>query len=225
MSQGSESMQDTARKVETHFNKSYKAFDAFYDHKKGLVSRIIDGIFRRSMRMRFEKVMTAAAPYENRAVLDVGCGTGRYSLALAMKGIRNALGIDFAGNMIAEANARARQFNVHHICRFVKADFMEMNIEETYDHVFAMGVLDYIRQPVPFVKKMVEVAKKSVMISFPSRGGVIQWARKQLFRRIKKCPVYFYRDADVHDIARQAGARRFTVEKLARDYFLTIYTQ
>lgn len=214
-------MEKKSKKVESHFHKTYKEFDSFYGEKKGTLSKIIDGIFRRSMRLRFEKVISDTAPYENKSVLDVGCGTGRYCITLALKGVKKSAGIDFAENMLKEARNRAENAKVEHICRFVRADFLGMNIEETFDHVFAMGVLDYIETPVPFVKKMVHAAAKSVMISFPSAKGVIQWLRKHYFRKIKKCPVFLYSKTDVRQIALQTG-HTFSIKKLAKDYFLTI---
>lgn len=216
-------MMETAQKVESHFNKEYKVFDAYYAGKKGLISKWIDKFFRRSMQMRFKKVMEEVAPYEDTTVFDVGCGTGRYSLVLALKGIKKALGIDFAQNMIDEAHHLARQLKVDHLCQFVNADFMKMKVDETFDHVFAMGVFDYIAHPVPFVKKMVQCANKKVMISFPTSGGIIQRLRKFKFEKIKKCPVFFYSEEEVKQIAWQAGAKQFTIEKMAKDYFLTIY--
>jgi 2-polyprenyl-3-methyl-5-hydroxy-6-metoxy-1,4-benzoquinol methylase len=212
-----------AEPVEKHFDREYRQFDSFYREKKGIFSRIIDKIFRRSMQLRFEKVIKEVAPYEDADVFDVGCGTGRYSLVLALKGIKKALGIDFAQNMIDEANRLARQFKVDHICQFLKADFMQMNIDETFTHVFAMGVFDYIADPVPFVKKMVQSAKTKVMVSFPVPGGIIQGLRKFKFEKLKKCPVFFYSKEEVKQIARQAGAGRFTIDKMAKDYFLTIF--
>ena len=215
-------MMETSQKVESHFNKEYKTFDAYYAGKRDFISKWIDKLFRRSMQLRFEKVIAEVVPYEDTTVFDVGCGTGRYSMALALKGIKKALGIDFAQNMIDEANHLARQLKVDHICHFVKADFMQMNIDEAFDHVFAMGVFDYIADPVPFVKKMVQCAKRKVMVSLPISGGIIQWLRKLKFEKIKKCPVFFYSEEDVKQIAQQASAKHFTIEKIAKDYFLTI---
>ncbi|UCC39018.1 MAG: class I SAM-dependent methyltransferase [Candidatus Aminicenantes bacterium] len=217
-------MTQVSKKVESHFDRKYREFDAFYREKKGFFSRMIDAVFRRSMQLRFEKVIAGAAPYKKRSVLDVGCGTGRYSVALALKGIKRALGIDFASNMIDAANDLARHLNVHHICQFMKADFMAIDFAETFDHVFAMGVLDYVEHPVPLVRKMVDLAERSVMISFPSKKGIVQRFRKQLFRKVKKCPVFFYSNEDVRQIAHQGGAKKFTIDILAKDYFLTIYS-
>jgi 2-polyprenyl-3-methyl-5-hydroxy-6-metoxy-1,4-benzoquinol methylase len=216
-------MTQTAEQVETHFDRKSKEFDAFYSEKKGYIPRIIDHIFRRSMRLRYEKVIAGAAPYQGKTVLDVGCGAGRYCIALALKGVDHASGIDFADSMIEAAGELARKLGVRQTCKFIKAGFMETEFDQPFDHVFAMGVLDYIDQPAAFVKKMKDAAAKSVMISFPVKGGFIQWCRKKQFNIIKKCPVFFYSREDIEQIARQAGAEKFTIDKLAKDYFLTIY--
>jgi hypothetical protein len=70
---------------------------------------------------------------------------------------------------------------------------------------------------------MTEAAKKSVMISFPVPGGIIQRLRKFKFEKIQECPVFFYSKNDVERIAQQVGAQHFTIDKLAKDYFLTIF--
>jgi ubiquinone/menaquinone biosynthesis C-methylase UbiE len=213
---------DRRRQVEQHFDREYRQFDSFYEEKKGFLPKVIDKIFRRSMQLRYKKVIEEVAPYRDATIFDVGCGTGRYSIALALKGIKKALGIDFAQNMIDEANHLAVQYEVDHIGRFVKANFMQMNIEETFDHVFAMGVFDYIENPVPFLKKMIQCANKKVMISLPLSGGIIQKLRKFKFEKIKKCPIFFYSQEDVRRIAQEAGVKAFTIEKISKDYFLSI---
>ncbi len=214
---------EPANQVETHFSKTYKTFDSFYDEKKGVLARLIDRLFRRSMQLRFEKVMAGVAPYPNKTVLDVGCGAGRYAVALARQGIATVLGIDFAENMILEARQLARQYQVDHIASFARADFMQLAVAEPFHHVYAMGVMDYVADPVPFMEKMIRSATSSVMISFPSAGGFIQWCRKHYFFRIKKCPVYFYSRFFIEQLACQAGANHVTVHKLAKDYFLEIH--
>ncbi len=215
-------MNNTSKKVETHFHRKYKEFDNFYQQKKGFVSRCIDHIFRRSMRMRFQKVINAVSPYEGKSILDVGCGAGRYIFPLARLGIQKALGVDFAENMIEAAKHQAREIKLEHICSFQQLDFIQLDETQTFDHVFAMGVLDYIENPSEFVAKMVRLSRNSVMISFPSSGGIVQFFRKLLFKYKKKCPLYFYTQADVRQLAQKAGGKSFTIDRMAKDFFLTI---
>jgi ubiquinone/menaquinone biosynthesis C-methylase UbiE len=209
-----------AGQVRDYFHRAARRFDSFYEPGRSRWRRVTDALFRRSMRLRFARTLAAVAPGET--ALDVGCGAGRYALALGQMGAREVRGVDFAANMIDTAVARALELGLADRCRFERADFAAMELAETFDHVFAMGVLDYVDQPEPFVAKMVKAAKRSVMVSFPGRGGFVQWCRKQIFRRIKHCPIHFYSMADVRRIAGVAGGGDIVVEKLAKDYFLTI---
>jgi 2-polyprenyl-3-methyl-5-hydroxy-6-metoxy-1,4-benzoquinol methylase len=212
-------MTEVSKQVEAHFHKTYKGFDSYYE-KKNIFSRFIDEAFRKSMRLRFERVIEGVAPYEGKTVLDVGCGAGRFCFVLASKGIRESLGIDFARNMISEAERMARESCLEDVCRFKCGDFMKEEIHGTFSHVFAVGVMDYIDKPLPFIKKMKELATESVMVSFPSKGGIVQFFRKLIFRWIKKCPVFFYSRKDIVGIVEGLGIKEYTIDKLAKDYFL-----
>lgn len=220
-----EPVANAATGVETHFNRKYREFDSFYDEKKSFGARMIDRFFRRSMRLRFERVVAGVAPYENKTVLDVGCGAGRYALVLAGLGIKKVVGIDFAENMILAAQQMAKQSKLEKITEFKRLDFMQLPILEPFDHVYAMGVMDYIATPAPFMEKMVRSAAVSVMLSFPSAGGFIQWCRKHYFFKIKKCPVYFYTSERINQLLTEIGVSRYTLSRLAKDYFLEIHLQ
>lgn len=72
--------------------------------------------------------------------LDVGCGGGRYTLALARKG-HAVTGLDFAPQMIAAARENARRLKVSPV-RFLQADWegldlREAGLEKAFDLVFA----------------------------------------------------------------------------------------
>ena len=211
-----------ANQVMAHFHKTSKSFDAIYEGNKSVVGRIINRLFRHSIALRFGRVVQEVSQDKDATVLDVGCGAGRYAIALAAAGVGKIRGVDFAENMILEAIRRSKEMGLAHMCEFRQIDFSKMPEADTYDYVYAMGVLDYVSDPLSFVAKMHALSRKKTMISFPRRGGFVQWMRKQVFRWIKKCPVYFYTEQDVRNLAEKVGATRFSVELLAKDYFLIL---
>jgi 2-polyprenyl-3-methyl-5-hydroxy-6-metoxy-1,4-benzoquinol methylase len=80
------------------------------------------------------------------AVLDVGCGIGRWSRRLASRGAR-VTGIDLSPTMVAEARARATQEGVGERCRFLVADLAELELRTRYDLVLCVTVLQHILDP------------------------------------------------------------------------------
>ncbi len=91
-----------------HFFDGYADdFDALYGTRQSLFHKLLNPIFRASMRERFEKTILNCQPIEEKTVLDIGCGPGHYSLALAEQGARKVVGLDFAEAMIERAKAKA----------------------------------------------------------------------------------------------------------------------
>jgi SAM-dependent methyltransferase len=72
------------------------------------------------------------------AVLELGAGTGRVSLALAERGL-GVLGIDLAPTMLAQAEVKLAQApaEVRQRVRFRRGDMAALNLGETFDAVIA----------------------------------------------------------------------------------------
>lgn len=87
-------------------------------------------------------------------ILDVGCGTGRYSKLLAKKGA-NVIGVDFSRNMLKIAKRKVR-----------KAEFKQSDItkrfpfkDKTFDKIICSLVLSHIKNINPVLKEMKRVLK------------------------------------------------------------------
>ena len=64
-------------------------------------------------------------------ILDVGCGTGRHAINLAIKGYRNIIGVDLSPSMIGAANKAAKEKNVQ--VDFRVCDARELPFENEFD--------------------------------------------------------------------------------------------
>ncbi len=76
-------------------------------------------------------------------VLDVGCGVGRWSLQLALRGAL-VTGIDLSPTMIDEAARRAEIRGIAGRCRFLVQDLAALEAGETFDLVLGVTVLQHI---------------------------------------------------------------------------------
>ena len=68
-------------------------------------------------------------------VLDVGCGTGRHSVALAQRGC-HVTGVDVSGGMLAQARERARAASVS--VEWVHADAAKFSRPSSFDAVLCL---------------------------------------------------------------------------------------
>jgi len=87
-------------KVRTHFDETAGEFDSIYTGEKGAVGRWLDRVLRWDMYERFRRTV-AECGEPGLEVLDIGCGSGRFSVAVAKAGAARVVGLDFADGMLA----------------------------------------------------------------------------------------------------------------------------
>lgn len=180
---------EQSAKVQTYFQRQARQFDRLYQQEAHL-PRLFNSWIRRPFYRRFELTMAACGDVTGKRILDVGCGSGRYALALAERGAE-VLGIDFSSNMLALAHELAEKCGVAARCRFVHADFLEYDLDETFEISLAIGFFDYIPGPLVFLEKLRLLTKEKVIVTFPRPGG---WRalQRRLRYRLKGCPIYFH---------------------------------
>jgi SAM-dependent methyltransferase len=171
------------------------------------------------MKVRFIKTMEACQPMAGADVLDIGCGPGHYSVALARMGAGSVLGVDFADGMLGIARERARREGVEAVCRFEKADFFASSFQQTFDYVVVMGFMDYVEDARAAVKRVMELTRKRAVISFPVAGGFLAWQRKLRYRF--RCPLYLYEREQVQQLFGGMPDVDVEVIQIHRDYFVT----
>jgi 2-polyprenyl-3-methyl-5-hydroxy-6-metoxy-1,4-benzoquinol methylase len=76
-------------------------------------------------------------------ILEVGCGVGRWGRRMARRGAR-VTGIDLAPQMIEEARRRAERDGVAGLCRFLVADLAALALEERFERILGVTVLQHI---------------------------------------------------------------------------------
>jgi len=201
------------------FDRYAVGFDAIYGNKNQTVERIVNRLFRRAMLVRYEKTLLGCQPVEGRSVIDVGCGPGHYSVALAHAGAAKVLGLDFAPGMLNLARASAEQHGVTQRCSFVLGDFLTYPIAERFDYVIVMGFMDYVREPRRVVDRVLDIVRTRAFFSFPKEGGPLAWQRKLRYRN--RCDLFLYYEDQIRDLMAATGAP-FTIEPIGRDFFVTL---
>lgn len=205
--------------VRSYFNREAERFDAIYENRKPLVSRLVDRAFRSVVVERFHLICNLAPMPCPWTVLDVGCGSGRYALALAAAGARRVVGVDVAASMIDLASRQAAAAGLGDRCEFHTAPFLEFATQERFDVVVATGYMDYLEDPLPHLAAMVARCKGRLFVSVPKRLEYRVPIRKARFA-IERGYVRFYGKREFQALATAAGVApdRVSMIDLGRDW-------
>jgi 2-polyprenyl-3-methyl-5-hydroxy-6-metoxy-1,4-benzoquinol methylase len=207
-------------RTQTFFHQYANDFDAIYGNQNGMVDSVINKLFRKSMRLRYEKSIEGCEPVQGKSVLDIGCGPGHYSITLAQRGASRVVGIDFAEGMLKLATEHARQVGVGERCTFMVADFYKYAPQEIFDYVIVMGFMDYMPDPEKVVEKVLSLTRRKAFFSFPVSGGILGWQRKKRYE--KRCDLFLYDKEQLAKMFAKFPGVKATIEPISRDFFVTL---
>jgi 2-polyprenyl-3-methyl-5-hydroxy-6-metoxy-1,4-benzoquinol methylase len=207
-------------RTQAFFHQYANDFDAIYGNQNGPFNSIINRLFRKSMRLRFEKSIAGCNPIEGKSVLDVGCGPGHYSITLAERGAARIVGIDFAEGMLQLATEHAKKVGVGERCKFMVADFYTYSSQQLFDYVIVMGFMDYMPDAEKVVAKVLSLTSDKAFFSFPVAGGLLGWQRAMRYK--KRCDLFLYTEEQLRQIFSRFPEATATIEPASRDYFVTL---
>jgi len=129
-----------------------QAYDAKRFSRGG---RLID---RREKRA----VLEALTPIEDRRVLEIACGTGRFTVMLAERGA-DIVGLDISSAMLAQGREKAQAAGVTDRIEFLRGDAARLPFpDDHFDTVFAMRFFHLADTPAKFLAEMCRVSKEQV---------------------------------------------------------------
>ncbi|HET7746017.1 MAG TPA: methyltransferase domain-containing protein [Vicinamibacteria bacterium] len=213
---------NTLDTVRSYFDRAARRFDAIYeDEKKPLSQRVVDRVFRAVVLERFHLITNLAPLPGEWSVLDVGCGPGRYAIALARAGAR-VTGVDVSPQMIGMARAESEKAGLADRCQFVTSAFAEFappQATKAYDVSVATGYFDYLAEPEADLRKMLALTRVRAFATFPKRWEVRVPVRRLRFA-LAGGFVRFYAREEVTALFAAAGlpADRLSLVDLGRDY-------
>lgn len=200
-----------------YWNRAAESFEKIYSHKNSRFSHFLDKVFRKDMFERFVFTIQHCEPIEKRIFLDVGCGSGQYSIELAKRGAAKVIGIDIAENMLQLSRQFAAREKVRNQCTFLHTDLIAYNPDSVFDITLGIGLFDYIHNPLPVLNKMNEVTKGKIIVSFPRF-----WTWRAPIRKVrlllKGCSVHFYTKSKIAELMKAAGFESYIVNKVGKLY-------
>jgi predicted RNA methylase len=207
--------EQTADEVQRYWNEIAPDFDAIYTGEKSGVARALDYIFRRDMQQRFEWAIEKGGDIAGKTACDIGCGTGRLAVEYASRGATRVVGIDVAPNMLDLARRVVEDAGIEDRCEFVEADVLDWSPGETFDITLAIGLWDYIPDPVPRLRAIRQITDDRFLSTWPR-----YWTWRHPVRKARLalagCPVFFFRRGDVERHFADAGFRVESIDVVGK---------
>jgi 2-polyprenyl-3-methyl-5-hydroxy-6-metoxy-1,4-benzoquinol methylase len=206
-------------KVKVHFDKVADEFDNIYENRGPIFTKIINKLFRKAMYERVPITVQESRPLQDKTVLDIGCGSGRVGFLLAKEGAR-VIGIDYARSMIELAKKYQQQLKVVNNVEFICSDFMnDFPEDKKYDISIALGVFDYIKDPIPFLKKVKKITTNKIIASYPAKFA-FQSPLRRMWLSARNCPVFFYTEGELKKIYSYIGTEKIKIIRVPQGALL-----
>ena len=123
-------------------------------------------------------VLDALEPLDGQEVLEIACGTGRFTVMLAERGA-DVTGIDISAAMLALARENASVAGVGDHLEFARGDAGRLPFpDDAFDTVIAVRFFHLADTPASFLSEMARVARKTVFFdtfNATSARSVYNW--------------------------------------------------
>lgn len=121
-------------------------------------------------------------------ILDVGCGTGNFSIKLAELGCE-VVGIDVSQNMLDEANNKIKGKGLD--IEFYKMDVNKMEFtDESFDGIYSMTSFEFLANPHNAYDDMHRVLKSNGHLLIGTINRESRWGEYYLSKSLQKDSIY-----------------------------------
>ncbi|MFB6105466.1 MAG: class I SAM-dependent methyltransferase [Halobacteriaceae archaeon] len=151
-------------------------------------------------RREKQAVLDALSPLEERDVLEIACGTGRFTVMLAERGA-DVVGLDISEAMLQQGRQKAARAGVSDHLSFMRGDAGRLPFpDDHFDAVFAMRFFHLADTPATFLSEMARVSRDVVFFdTFMARSA------RSLYNWLLPMGSRLYTRAQVRSLLADAG--------------------
>lgn len=123
-------------------------------------------------------------------VLDVGCGTGNFSIKLAKMGCE-VIGIDISEEMLKVAEEKAKKEGLN--IKFYNMDVYNMEFEADYfDGIVSVTAFEFLEEPEKAIEEMFRVLKPNGYLLIGTINKDSAWGEMYLSKEFQENSVFKY---------------------------------
>jgi SAM-dependent methyltransferase len=126
-----------------------------------------------------QAVLNAIGPVEDKQILEIACGTGRFTAMLAERGA-DIIGLDISGPMLQQGRQRAQSAGVADSLEYMRGDAGRLPFpDDHFDVVFAMRFFHLADTPAEFLAEMCRVSNDQIFFDTFNRHStrsLYNWA-------------------------------------------------
>ena len=158
-----------------------------------------DGWYETTLGTFVDEVETELAfslftPVWGSRVLDVGCGTGNFSIKLACRGME-VLGVDVSRPMLKEAREKVKKMDEELKISFRQMDAKDLDFPDgSFDHAFSMATIEFVpdEDKEKFVQEMLRIVKPGGRVLIGTITADSEWGKKYRERAKSKESVFHH---------------------------------
>jgi ubiquinone/menaquinone biosynthesis C-methylase UbiE len=152
----------------SNFDDQAAAYDRWYGTPLG---QLVDTVEKQAIFDLMPEV-------QGRRILEVGCGTGNFSLALSCRGAK-VIGLDSSAPMLARAHAKARQQDPSILWVRGLASHLPF-ADERFDGVLCVLALDFMTDREQALQEMIRVLYPGGFLSLAILNKFSLWTLKRV---------------------------------------------
>lgn len=194
------------------FDGFASTFDTFYDGKRNVALRWFDRRFRRDIFDRFDKTFELFGDLRGKTVLDIGCGSGPYAAEALRRGAKGVTCLDPAAGMLELARKRVEALGAGSRVNYLQGYFPQ-TATGIHDVAIVMGVMDYVADPVAFLKVLRGTVSRGAAVSFPSEHWFRGPVRKVRYAA-RNVDLWLYSRERLEKTLRESGAINSDIHKI-----------
>ncbi|MEE9131828.1 MAG: class I SAM-dependent methyltransferase [Phycisphaerales bacterium] len=142
------------------------------------------------MEARLRNSGVQRASFSGKVVLDLGCGSGRHTMAMAMAQAERAHGVDLGAASLETATSIAARAGLGNV-EFRVGDALDLPYEDsTFDFIWCNGVLHHTKDLERGINELHRVLKSrsQAFLYLYGDGGLFWYSRKQMRPIMQRIP-------------------------------------